>query len=47
MEIPSFEPDEEGTYRAVINYEEINNSKNIDVELLKEISKSIEAIVKQ
>jgi predicted phosphodiesterase len=41
-----FEPDEEKNYRAVLNYDEIANGKNIDVEFLKNIAKSIEKLVK-
>ena len=39
-----FEPDEERNYRAVIPYEDINNHKNIDKELLQVIGEAIEAI---
>jgi len=40
----NFEPDEERNYRAVIGYEDLESNKNIDVDLLKEIAKSIEEI---
>ena len=39
-----FEPDEERNYRAVIPYDDINNHKNIDKELLQVIGEAIEAI---
>ena len=42
-----FEPDEERNYRAVLNYGEIADQKNIDVEFLKKIARSIEKLVKQ
>jgi hypothetical protein len=38
-----FEPDEERNYRAVIPYDDINNHKNIDKELLQVIGEAIEA----
>ena len=41
-----FEPDEERNYRAVLNYEDIGNNKNIDIELFKKISEVIEEIVR-
>ena len=41
-----FEPDEERNYRAVFNYNEIENSKSIDIELIKKITKAIEEVVK-
>ena len=41
-----FEPDEERNYRAVINYDDIGKNKPVDIELLKEITKAIEIIVK-
>ena len=41
-----FEPDEERNYRAILNYDEVDKNKNIDVELLKKISEAIEEIVK-
>jgi len=41
-----FEPDEEKNYRAVINYDNINNEINIDKNLLKVIAASIEEIVR-
>ena len=40
-----FEPDEERNYRAVINYDDIGKNNPVDIELLKEITKSIESIV--
>ena len=33
-----FEPDEEGTYRAVINPIDLESNKNIDIGLLKKIA---------
>ncbi len=42
----SFEPDEESNYRAVIDQAKMEQIKNPDVELLKAIADSIEAIVK-
>jgi len=41
-----FEPDEERNYRAILNYNEIDTNKNIDIELLKKISLALEEIVK-
>ena len=41
-----FEPDEERNYRAVIPYDELDNNKNINKELLKAIAISIEEILK-
>jgi hypothetical protein len=40
-----FEPDEERNYRAVLSYEDLNNNKNIDRELLKIISEKIKEII--
>ena len=39
-----FEPDDEGSYRAIIPYDDIDKNKSVDIELLKEIAKAIEAI---
>ena len=36
-----FEPDEERNYRGIIPYGEIENQKNVDVELLKRIAEVI------
>lgn len=41
-----FEPDEERNWRALVAYEDINNNKKINVELLKAVVASIEAIMK-
>ena len=41
-----FEPDEERNYRAVINYDDIPNAKNVQIELLKSIASAIEELVK-
>ena len=41
-----FEPDEERNYRAIVNYSDANNRKEIDVELLRKITEAIEEIVK-
>ena len=41
-----FEPDEERNYRAVLNYADINNSKSIDTELIKVITKAIEEVLR-
>ena len=41
-----FEPDEEGSYRAIIPYDELDNGKNINKELIKAIATSIEEILK-
>ena len=41
-----FEPDEEGTYRAVLNYEDINTAKNVDRELMQAISENIHTLFK-
>jgi hypothetical protein len=40
-----YEPDEERNYRATVNPDELE-SKKIDVELLKAIADTLEAIVK-
>ena len=37
-----FEPDEERNYRSVIPYDEINNQKHLDIELLKRITAMLE-----
>ena len=39
-----YEPDEEGQYRALISNESLNNEPQINVELLKEIAKTIESV---
>ena len=39
-----FEPDDEGSYRAIIPYDDIPETKSVDIELLKEIAKEIEGI---
>ncbi|MEP6514303.1 MAG: hypothetical protein ABJA79_10555 [Parafilimonas sp.] len=41
-----FEPDEERNYRAVLDYDDINNGKKFDIDLLKKIAESIEEILK-
>ena len=41
-----FEPDEERNYRAVLKYDQMDNKKNIDVELLKSIASAIEELAK-
>lgn len=41
-----FELDEERNYRAIIPYEDVPNSKNVDVELIKSVASSIEQLVK-
>ena len=41
-----FEPDDERNLRAIINPENFNEGKKIDVELLKCIGKAIEEILK-
>jgi len=41
-----FEPDEERNWRALVAYEDINSNKKINIELLKAIVVSIEAIMK-
>ena len=41
-----FEPDEERNYRAMFEYGDAENRKNIDIELLKQIVAVIEEIVK-
>ena len=41
-----FEPDDERNLRAIINPENFNEGKEIDVELLKCIGKAIEEILK-
>ncbi len=39
-----FEPDDEGSYRAIIPYDDLDKNKSVDIELLKEIAKVIEGI---
>ena len=42
-----FEPDEEGHYRATVEFTESNETtKDIDIQLLKAIAETIESIVK-
>jgi hypothetical protein len=41
-----FEPDEERNYRAVLNYEDLMASSNIDMGLLQKIAEAIEGFVK-
>ena len=41
-----FEPDEERNQRAVLSYDDMDSNKNIDVELLRTISKTIEELIK-
>ena len=41
-----FEPDEERNYRAVLNYDEVDKNKNIDIDLLKNLAKSLKEIIK-
>jgi hypothetical protein len=42
----SFEPDEERTYRAIVQPETIGVGKEIEVELLQAIAEAIESVVK-
>jgi len=39
-----FEPDDEGSYCAIVPYDDIDKNKPVDIELLKEIAKAIEGI---
>ena len=41
-----FEPDEERNYRAVVNYDEVEKNKGIDIELLWKITEAIEKIAR-
>ena len=41
-----FEQDEEGNYRGVINYEDLNNKSKTDKELIKAIAEIINALIK-
>jgi hypothetical protein len=41
-----FEPDEERNYRALVEPEQLEGNKKIDVELLKTIAERIEAVLK-
>ena len=41
-----FEPDEERTYRAIVQPETIGVGKEIEVELLQAIAEAIESVVK-
>ena len=40
-----FEPDEDRNYRALINYDDLKDYKNIDVDLLSAIAKGIESVI--
>ena len=42
----TFEPEEEGSYRALLNYKDIATAKNIDRELMKAISDSIRELLR-
>jgi hypothetical protein len=42
----SFEPDEERNFRAIVNWDDLHETNNIDKELLKEIAAAIESITK-
>lgn len=42
----SFERDEERKFRAIIDWNELHETNNIDKELLKEIAAAIESITK-
>jgi hypothetical protein len=37
----NFELDEERNYRVVLNYEDMGNNKNIDIELLRKLVKPL------
>ena len=41
-----FELDDEGNYRAIIPYDDVPKIKSVDIELLKEIAKTIEEIIR-
>ena len=41
-----FEPDEERKWRALLNYEDLNSNKNLNVELLKAIASSLDELLK-
>ena len=41
-----FEPDDERNYRAIIPYYDVPKNKSVDIELLKEITRAIEIIVR-
>ena len=41
-----FQPDEEGNYRAIIDYNDLNDISNIDVKLIEKITKVIEGLVR-
>jgi len=45
-QVIQFEPDEERVYRAIIPFDEIDNQKHFDVELLKTVAAAIEQLVK-
>jgi hypothetical protein len=41
-----FEPDEERTYRAIVEPETQQSAKHMDIELLQAIADAIEAVIK-
>ena len=41
-----FEPDEEGNWRVLLSYEELQSEKKFNPELLKRIAEAIEEITK-
>lgn len=41
-----FEPDEERNWRALISYEDVQNNKKINAELLQAIALAIEEVLK-
>jgi len=41
-----FEPDEERSYRAIVEANQVNNISKIDAELIKAIAGAIEAVLK-
>lgn len=41
-----FEPDEEHSYRALIDPEQLEGNKRLDIELLKAVAEAIQAILK-
>jgi hypothetical protein len=44
--IISFERDEERNFRAVLNWDELNQTDNIDKDLLKVLAEAIQSITK-
>ena len=42
----AFEPDEERSYRAIIDNETLNQNRNVSVDLLKAVAHTIESVIR-